>query len=273
VTGPQDTRQRGRFAVAFGFALVLSVLLGWLPVIGPWFAGYAAGLRARSPALALAAALIPAAVWTGGLLAASQRAIHLGGWETEAGPLAYLAPVTGIAMLSGALMGTRKRPGRILGALALVIALAWFYPRAADVYRLGTPFMNRSDTPRTASMTADCPDHLKKLYTALQFYGDDWEGRLPPAAHWMTLIKDKGKDPELHCPAVGTAGNRYGYAMNPALSGQKLDSLTDRDKTPLLYDSTDLSLDAHAGPDSLPDAGRHDGKNSVLYADGKVRQQ
>ena len=92
----------------------------------------------------------------------------------------------------------------------------------------------------------------------------------------MTAIKENVKDEQLHCPEVSHAGeSRYGYAMNPALGGKKLSDIpaAERATTAVYYDSSDLSLDAHAGLESLPSPGRHGGRNNVVYADGVVRQR
>jgi hypothetical protein len=44
--------------------LILSILLGWLPIIGPAIAGFVGGVQAGSSGTAVTAALVPAAAVT-----------------------------------------------------------------------------------------------------------------------------------------------------------------------------------------------------------------
>ncbi len=273
---PSTFNLQPRFGAAFGLALLLSVLLCWLPILGPLIAGVVAGRKAVRPGAAFVAGLLPAILWAGIILYASSHPIHAGGQEITAGPLEFLAPVTAAALVGGALMGCRSRPMRILGAIGFIVALAWFYRPAHEVYSTARTLADAFKPQPVAVQGTGCPDNLAQIYKAVQFYADDWDSKLPPADHWMTAIKDNVKDEQLHCPAVSHAGeSRYGYAMNPALSGKRLNDVpkAQRATTPVFYDSTDLAPDAHAGPESMPKPGRHGGKDNVLFADGVVRQQ
>ena len=69
----------------------------------------------------------------------------------------------------------------------------------------------------------------------------------------------------------------FGYALNDALAGKKLNlngkplkTLPNASTTPLLYDSTNVSKNAHDAVASLPRPGRHGGRNNILYLDGHV---
>ena len=56
-------RNRGVWP-AWLIMFVLSVLLGWLPIIGPAIAGYVGGMQAGSTGSAMVAALVPAVAVT-----------------------------------------------------------------------------------------------------------------------------------------------------------------------------------------------------------------
>ena len=53
------SERKGSIGKAFGLMIIVSVLLFWLPTIGPLLAGIAGGKRAGSFANAIIAALIP----------------------------------------------------------------------------------------------------------------------------------------------------------------------------------------------------------------------
>src|SRR5437660_12838370 len=99
-----DDRPRGSCAGAFGWILGVSILLCWLPVLGPFLAGFVGGRKARWPGTAFAAAIIPAALWAGLLWWTAGREFSLGG-KIQPGALVFLAPVVAAAILSGALIG------------------------------------------------------------------------------------------------------------------------------------------------------------------------
>jgi hypothetical protein len=56
------TRKPGSVGSAMGWMFVLSILLFWLPVIGPLIAGFVGGRKAGSVGNALLAVLLPALV-------------------------------------------------------------------------------------------------------------------------------------------------------------------------------------------------------------------
>lgn len=124
----------------------------------------------------------------------------------------------------------------------------------------------------------DCPENLKSLYLALSSYAQDWDA-LPPAENWLDneeIASKIVKDEWMHCPAVSDRQDaKFGYAYNEGLAskslkGKPLKEIPDGAKTPLIYDSTNLTKNAHDKITSLPEPGRHGGRNNILYCDGHV---
>ncbi len=124
----------------------------------------------------------------------------------------------------------------------------------------------------------DCPENLKSIYNAINLYSQDWDA-LPPFEKWLDneeLTSKIRQNEWLHCPEVSNRHDeKYGYAFNDKVSalklgGKHLNELPDAVKTPLLYDSRDISKSAHDSFSSLPRPGRHGGRNNVLYLDGHV---
>ncbi len=124
-----------------------------------------------------------------------------------------------------------------------------------------------------------CRQNLQALYSAMSMYAQDWGG-LPPAANWASnsdFISRVPHNSELHCPAVSNGhDNKFGYAYNTAVAGRSLGMLSSikqmkgASKTPLLYDSSNLSASASDAFSSLPIPGRHQGRDYVLYLDGHI---
>lgn len=100
-------------------------------------------------------------------------------------------------------------------------------------------------------------------------YAEDWD--LPPRENWMDAITPYTKNHVMeHCSEVrGPA--EYGYAYNSQLSGLDETKIADPGKLPMIYDSTNLARNASDPVASLPKPGRHEGRNSISYADGHAR--
>jgi len=99
-------RPRGSVLAAMLWMILLSILLFWLPAIGPAIAGFVGGRKAGGVGPAILAALLPAVVF-GGLLFAFATAL------TGVPLLGALAGISGIAiavahigpLLLGAIIG------------------------------------------------------------------------------------------------------------------------------------------------------------------------
>jgi hypothetical protein len=90
---------------AAGIMLVLSLLLFWLPLAGPFIAGFVGGRRAGNGATAVTIALLPA-ILLGGLVALVLSAVDLPVLGTLAGIGVFVAVlVQDIPLLLGAYAG------------------------------------------------------------------------------------------------------------------------------------------------------------------------
>ncbi len=177
----------------------------------------------------------------------------------------------------------KKREGSILGAAVLFFCLLCVAAAAFELHKVITiagVFTNSTEGGGdTGQVPRSCAENLKALYNAFNMYAQDWGG-LPPAVNWTSnqdLIGRVPHNSELHCPAVSNGhDNKFGYAYNTAVAGKSLGSAASLAKmpnasaTPLLFDSNDLAPGAHSAFTGLPNPGRHNGKDNVLYLDGHV---
>jgi hypothetical protein len=205
----------------------------------------------------------------------SKYEINVGGQSVVAGPLFYLGPITGTAIVGGALIGSAKQRAAVLGTLICSAGVAYFIPKVNDVWKVVSEVRDASRTTYVPEKNKTCPENLKQLYNAVLTYADSWNDTLPPADNWMTAIKDYvTKDEWLHCPEASNGqADKFGYSFNPELGGKKRKEIQGPSKTPMIYDSSDLTMNAHAGLDSMPRPGRHTGKNNIVSADGTVAQK
>ena len=98
-------RRNGSVGRAFLWMTVLSILLFWLPVFGPFLAGLVGGSRAGGVGNALLASLLPAII-VGALMALAGIVVGLpilGALLATAG--AGLVAAHSVSMLAGALIG------------------------------------------------------------------------------------------------------------------------------------------------------------------------
>ncbi len=96
----------GSIGSAFVWMLVLSILLFWLPLVGPLIAGFVGGRKAGSVGNAILAAILPAVIVGVALffLASLLTGLPLFGFLAGAGGLVIAAAHVG-PLLLGALIG------------------------------------------------------------------------------------------------------------------------------------------------------------------------
>ncbi|HWG90974.1 MAG TPA: hypothetical protein VNZ52_09035 [Candidatus Thermoplasmatota archaeon] len=96
-------RRRGSVLLGTVVASLLFVLLSWLPLLGPFIAGYAGGKRAGTATRGLATALLAGTVLTIGLVV---LAFYYPFWGSiAAGILLTILVVTGLLFVGGAVVG------------------------------------------------------------------------------------------------------------------------------------------------------------------------
>jgi hypothetical protein len=119
-----------------------------------------------------------------------------------------------------------------------------------------------------------CQSNLKQLGLGLELYAQDWDGYLPSAALWMDAIYPYERGWSVfHCPAVAKSPpTASGYAFNSSLSQQSLSKLKSPGTVPMVYDSDDLSRNAHAtGRIGLCAPPRHPEGNHIVFANGHAQ--
>lgn len=127
----------------------------------------------------------------------------------------------------------------------------------------------------TPGPATHCLSNVKQLALMQIMYSADYDDRFPLRDNWMDSTKEYRKgDDMLRCPSFSwdesSPKNQYGYAMNQVMSGAKATSPSA--DMPLLFDSINLARNASGTLDSLPDPARHNGKNTIGYADGHVKR-
>ena len=266
---------RPSVARASTWMAILSALIGGIPIIGPLIAGYIGGRKAGSAGAALASAIIPSVIMGVGLYLLSRQEVKLKHDEVHLGFLYFLIPVTVTGLVGGALLGSNSRSAKVVGLIIAAIGIGHFARYANEVYSAVKQLQPQAAPRELTAADKACPERLKSLYNAIQAYADSWDDSLPPADRWVTALRDPNQpfaeEDLVRCPQV--PAGEYGYAMNPELGGKKRADISDPAGTPLLYDSAETAMDAHGGPDTRPQPGRHGGKNSVVYADGTVKAE
>jgi hypothetical protein len=109
ITGPTAPARRGSIGAAVAWMSILSVLLFWLPGLGPFVAGLVGGRKAGGVGAAIAAAFLPAVVLGAALFALATliTGIPLIGAVAAMGgaviALAHIGPLLLGAIIGGAL--------------------------------------------------------------------------------------------------------------------------------------------------------------------------
>jgi prepilin-type processing-associated H-X9-DG protein len=129
--------------------------------------------------------------------------------------------------------------------------------------------------------TRQCVQNLKAICTALSLYASDpGDGFMPPAAVWASALgRDQLDDPTvLACPSVKLTveqkeasrtrqGLPIGYSLFKPLAGLEAARLLLTDKTPAVFDSTEVRPNSTAGLEAM--AFRHAGKiGNIVFTDG-----
>lgn len=128
--------------------------------------------------------------------------------------------------------------------------------------------------PEKASYREPCFEHLKQTGLAVLMYATDCDDRLPPAKTWAdsVLTYCRGVKSRFTCPDIpDLKPGQYGHAFRSSLSLRSYTTIPDPASEPLLFDSTDLSWNAHGTLALLPPDRHPRGLCAVAYADGHTR--
>ncbi|RYG47664.1 hypothetical protein EON79_06715 [bacterium] len=109
---------------------------------------------------------------------------------------------------------------------------------------------------------------MKQLITSSLVYASDTDDRFPLKDSWNDTTREfRNPAYTIRCPLLPETD--FGYAFNAALSGTKPPKMPE--KVPLNFESTRPGSNPSDTFTSLPRPGRHDGKNSIGYADGHAK--
>ena len=269
--------------VLWGAALISLLFLS-----GAFFAGYRIGLKGegskpRILAGAIGALLVIVSSGVGYALAANYGKLFM-----------QIATSFGMSLsacfIAGYGAGNRKKNGRSpIGALTgilLFFAVTWILSIGVPIREIATGARQlgldktSATKPDAPNVGLDCKASLNEIYKGFEHYVEINDA-LPPADKWMDEDDFKGAvqaDEWLHCPQVSNRKDAsFGYAFNSSLAGKKLggkklSEMPGASKSPLAYDSTTLTKNAHDDFKSLPNPGRHNGMNSVLFCDGHIEE-
>ena len=156
-----------------------------------------------------------------------------------------------------------------LSWLEVLMMLALVAVFAAVLYPVFAPGDFKGPDPSTR-----CKSIVKQLALASIIYISDYDDRFPLRDSWMDGIFPYHKNKSIErCPTFAwdekAPKNQYGYAMNQAMSGAK--PPPNPEAVPLVFESVNLARNASGTLDSLPNPGRHNGRNVIGYADGHVK--
>lgn len=127
----------------------------------------------------------------------------------------------------------------------------------------------------------DSMTNLKNIHTAVMLYQDS-EGQLPYANAWMDGVwkrlqtgdmEEAEAKKQLKSPSVAFDNPlAFGYAFNESLSGKYSADIPEPDKTPLVFDSSDLTWNAFGNPAQLaPSPARPEGNYAVTISGNVVK--
>ncbi len=124
-----------------------------------------------------------------------------------------------------------------------------------------------------ASAGRGCLSQVKQIGMAHLMYAADHNDRLPHRDLWMDAVAPyvKNKETLLVDPEVKGHG-QHGDAFDSRLSERVIEEVKDPEHQPLVFDSINLGKNASDPSTSLPNPGRHEGKNSIVYLDGHAKR-
>jgi hypothetical protein len=170
-----------------------------------------------------------------------------------------------------------KYTGLIL--LAALIFGGWRYgPTLYDFYKAGF-FEDVLSQKELRKYQGTSMDNLKALHVALSLYHES-EGQFPHSSGWMDAVQpyirtgDMKKEEamkKLINPLILPGGKGvFGYAMNDATSARYKDDIPFPSTTPLLFDSSNTSWNAHGTLSKLLPKPPRQGGNLGISVSGEI---
>ena len=159
----------------------------------------------------------------------------------------------------------------VLGGLGF-----WIGPVVRDFIKIG--ILDTLKKPEMRSYSGATIDNLRAMQMALSQYHES-EGSFPESSGWMDAIEpriqvfDMAKnetEKKMVSPMYRNQPGKYGYAMNDACSKKYKDDIPEPEKTPLVFDSSDLTRNAHGDPAKLLPSPPRDGANQGISVEGQL---
>lgn len=163
-----------------------------------------------------------------------------------------------------------------LGVLVGVIAALWFW-----IGPLLTTASKRGFFDKTEMRTyeGNTMENLRRIHTALLQY-EASEGQLPFANSWMDAawrrlqtadMSEEEAKKILKSPSLYRDNpTAYGYAFNESLSNMFTGDVESPARTPLVFDSSDLTWNAFGNPAQLAPSPPRAGGNYTVTVEGNV---
>lgn len=142
--------------------------------------------------------------------------------------------------------------------IAAVVVLAglgfWIGPVVYDFFKAGL-----FDKTSKRKYDGASIDNLKAMHMAMMVYHES-EEMFPDSAAWMDAIEtrirtfdmsNKESEKKLVAPQYRDEPGNYGYAMNDLCSRKYKDDIPEPAKTQLIFESSDLTRNAHGDPAKL----------------------
>lgn len=120
---------------------------------------------------------------------------------------------------------------------------------------------------REQARTVACMSHMKQLSMSTLMYANENKDKLPDAANWCDTVKQNVGNSEkvFQCPT--RSGQRCAYVFNRNLSGKRLDSIQNADRTVLIFEGTG-GWNASGTATDLPGKPPHSRGYNIVFVDG-----
>jgi hypothetical protein len=113
----------------------------------------------------------------------------------------------------------------------------------------------------------DCLSHLTNLALAADMWAHEHGGKLPRADQWVDDLGPYLRDPNQFKCSDDTSSAASSYAMNAALSGVDIGTISNPEQVVLFYETAHPGSNPSGGRDDLAPA-RHRGEVNVAYLNG-----
>jgi hypothetical protein len=168
----------------------------------------------------------------------------------------------------------KKRRGCLIFGLVVLVGLGWWLgPVIKAAFTLG--LLEKVDK---RTYDGNTMQNFKAMHQAMMLYHDS-EDAFPDGSEWMGEIENRMRafdmdktesSKKLVSPEFRDQPGKYGYAMNDLCSRKYKDDIKRPELTPLLFDSSDLTRNAHGLPEKLLPSPPRQGQNRGVSVEGQM---